>query len=1080
MRKLPVFLLLTATWIAACDKDGVTEPDIPNRAPVAVGAIPAQAIGPGETVTLDLSPWFNDPDGDLLAYSAQTSNAGLATASTAGNTLTIRAADQTTSKTSPETLPPDAADVYSERLDPENESDIRSLEALYKNRTAEATGNTALLTARVQETATITITARDPDGLTATQTFDVTVETVAEDNQAPQAIGAIPAQTVDVDQTIDVDAAPWFSDPDSDTLSYQAASMNVGVATVAASGSVVTVQGVAQGEAKIEIVASDPDGLTAAQTFDVTVREDDQIIVAFQADTHAAPEGSSVTLNLRTNAPVPSAVALRYALGVDADATTPNADASDYTDPAGGTLEIPAGSSSGAIEIPIDDDNDIEPTREVFTVTLSEPGAGDGYALGSPASATVHIMEGVCDRTPRVRDEIVRSAGLDGCADIDDRALAQIPALFLQGGQTPAKQGDAASGAGNVIASLREKDFTGLVNLRDLILSRNQLTGLPPNLFSDLTKLANLRLDNNRIETLPSGIFRNLSRLNELSLAQNRIDRLSKDVFAPLGGLVNINLSHNQIRELPAELFSSATQLEILNLTANQITELPAGIFLGLVRMKRIWLHDNPSAPIDFQLTMRRTDSENLLAPGPAAIAVHLAQGFPLTMEIPLSISGGTLSANSVVLEAGSESSAEVIVTRDANGQGGVQIAAGEIADLQPAAQGGVHFVLPDPLTLFGGTAHRPPVVLSQLPAMRFRVGDAPESLKISEYFRGPDGGVLTYAATAVDPNVVSAEVAGDLLTVRPQAGGSTKITVTATDANNLSAESVLLTSVREDRLGSFKIDLIYLDPEARALKSFFQSAANYWMTILEDTELPDVPLREELWRDCTDAPLQQPNPVDPIDDLAIAIEVQDFFGIGGGVAAAGVCSVREGSYLPVTGILTMDRADIPHLRESGRLEKVILHEMGHNLGIGTTWDKIDLLRNFPASSPYEKNTHFAGPLAIEAFDEAGGTNYPHEPKVPVDGNGAHWRLEVLYNELMTGVTFTDIFEPLSAITIQALADYGYTVNVDQAEAYALPGVVVAKRGGAQGIPYGDDILKAPIRVVDREGRTVRIIPPKE
>ncbi len=1202
-------LFLAATWIAACDKDGITEPDAPNRAPATVGAIPAQTIGAGETVTLDLSPWFNDPDEDMLAYSAQSSNAGLATASTSGNTLTIRAATREAGKNSPETLPPDAPDispdVSSERLDPEREADIRSLEALYKNRTvtSEAAENAIAISVAAKEIVTITVTARDPEGLTATQSFETmvnednqapvavgaipdqtletgqnvgidaapwfadpdgdelsyqaasshpdvatvavsgsvvtvqgvaegdaqieiaardpdgltaaqsfkaTVATVPEDNQAPQAVGAIPDQTLETGQNVGIDAAPWFADPDGDELSYQAASAHPNVATVAVSGSVVTVQGVAEGDAQIEIAASDPDGLTAAQSFKATV-ENTEIRVAFETDAVAAPEGASVTLNVLASSPLESAVTLHYALGVDADSESRAADASDYTDPAEGIIEIPAGSSSGVIEIHINDDGDIEPTREVFTVTLNEPDDGDGYALGSPASAAVQIKEGVCDRTPRVRDQIVREAGLGECADIDDQALAKITLLYLPENQTPAKQGDAPGAYGdpemrdgNVITSLREKDFDGLVNLLDLSLSRNQLTALPPNLFSDLTKLSHLRLEDNRIATLPSGIFGNLSRLQWLSLQQNQIDRLSKDMFnglsdlkilllgenrianlpedafEGLGSLVEINLGHNQIRELPAGAFSNLTQLETLNLVENRITALPAGIFLGLSRMKRVWLHGNSLGAITLNLNMRRTDNENLLAPGPAVIDIHLAQGFPLTMEIPLSISGGTLSANSILLKAGSESSTEVTVTRDANGQDGVQVAAGEIANLRPGARGGIEFNLPDPLTLFGATANSPPVALSQLPAMQFRAGDAPESLKISEYFRDPDGQSLTYAATVADPNVASVDVAGDFVTVRPQGGGSTKITVTATDTDNLSVESVLLASVREDRLGSFKIDLIYLDPEARALESVFQSAADYWMSILADTELPDAPLKEELWWDCTDAPLNQPNPVDPIDDLAIAISVTDFFGVGGGLAAAGVCSVREDSGLPVTGILQLDRADIPHLREKGALEQVILHEIGHTLGIGIIWDDLNLLRNVPASGEERTDTHFAGPLAIKAFDEAGGTNYPNEPKAPVDSNGAHWREEVMHTELMTGAANEGEHNPLSAITIQALADMGYAVNVDQAEAYALPGVVIAKRGAGQTISYGDDVLKNPIRIIDRDGRTVRIIPAKE
>ena len=93
---LPFLLFFAATWIAACDKDGITGPDLANRAPEAVGTIPAQTIGAGETVTVDVSPYFRDPDGDILTYSARTSDADVATASASGSTVTIGAAAQKT------------------------------------------------------------------------------------------------------------------------------------------------------------------------------------------------------------------------------------------------------------------------------------------------------------------------------------------------------------------------------------------------------------------------------------------------------------------------------------------------------------------------------------------------------------------------------------------------------------------------------------------------------------------------------------------------------------------------------------------------------------------------------------------------------------------------------------------------------------------------------------------------------------------------------------------------------------------------------------------------------------------------
>ena len=1246
---LPFLLFFAATWIAACDKDGITGPDLANRAPEAVGTIPAQTIGAGETVTVDVSPYFRDPDGDILTYSTRTSDADVATASASGSTVTIGAAAQKTGTVPARVAPTDTTGVSSGYLDMEKDASIRAIEELHRNQAAaiQASGSTVTITAAAQETVTVTVTARDPDGLSATQEISVTVDEV---NQAPEAVGTIPTQTVDAGQTVDVDAAPWFSDPDDDELTYEATTLDPSVAAVTVSGSIVTVEGVAQGAAKIEITASDPGGLSAMQSFETMV-EGAQAMVAFETNTLASPEGATVMLNIVASSPMESAVMLHYTLGVDMRTGTEDADESDYTDITGGSVEIEAGSSSGVIEIAINDDDDIEPTREVFTVTLNAPGEEDGYVLGSPASASVRIREGVCDRTPQVRDQIVQEAGLNECAQVNDRVLSRIRELDLWGGGTsgvnveakrdyralmeertiamrseecmsnawpsgddddlrrpqeqrsacepdalsknPERRQGASAGAGDVITSLRESDFAGLVNLEDLILSYNELAGLPPSVFSDIDNLELLLLDNNRLEalpanvfsglsdleflwlhenqltgipdgvfsdlpslmelrlgnnqitslpsgifsgltslealllgenlltvipanvfaglsklrrlwlhenqfaTLPTNVFRSLVDLEELRLSGNRIAGLSADVFANLGDLQRLGLRANQITELPAGIFSSLTSLqrlhapdnriadlpadifsgltnlELLDLEMNQLTELPAGIFSGLASMRALALKDNPGAPFTFNLKMRRTDNENLLEPGPASVDIHLAEAAPFFMEIPLSVHDGVLSADAALLEAGNESSMEITVARNADSQAGVQVVAGPIPKL-PSRVTGVEFEAPDPVVLFGLTTNNAPVAEREIPWMRFRAGDAAESVIASTYFRDPDGNDLTYAATVDDPGVASAYVAGERITVSPLGGGSTKVTVTATDTGNLSVESVFLVSVREDRSGSFDIDLLLVGPETHLLESVLQDAASWWMSILADTEFPDVPVTQNIRLGC--AGYESDQQIGTIDDLAIVITAERVDGELGVLAFAAPCSIRNGSYLPITGVVVIDADDIAWLRESGNLEEVILHEIGHVLGIGVIWHNLDLIQNLPSSGEEEKDTHFTGPLAIEAFDEAGGTNYTGGAKVPVASRGAHWRESVLDDELMTPFLNSGVLNPLSAITAQSLADMGYTVNVGQAELYRLPGASAAKQGGSRKIPYGNDIRRGVIQVVDRDGHVIRVI----
>ena len=111
-------------------------------------------------------------------------------------------------------------------------------------------------------------------------------------------------------------------------------------------------------------------------------------------------------------------------------------------------------------------------------------------------------------------------------------------------------------------------------------------------------------------------------------------------------------------------------------------------------------------------------------------------------------------------------------------------------------------------------------------------------------------------------------------------------------------------------------------------------------------------------------------------------------------------------------------------------LRGVLMHEMCHALGFGTSWTE-ELLKE-----PNGDDTHFAGPLAIKAFDAAGGSSYDGK-KVPATANG-HWRGEVFGNELMSASVDMSHPAPLSAITIQAMADLGYLVDVAQADDYTL------------------------------------------
>ena len=898
-----------------------------------------------------------------------------------------------------------------------------------------------------------------------------------------------------------------------------------------------------------------------------------------------AYEGLDAIVSVRLDPPPTSSIAVRYTLGADGDPATADADTADYR--ADGSVSVPAGTGAIEARIAIRDDDDIEPAREAFLFTLDAPAAGAGYELGATTSTQVTIAEGVCDRTPEIRDALTVRSRADRCSAVTTAHLG-ITTLNLAGTAIPTLGPGDLSGlynlrnldlsgvgfaefpagvfadltrletlrlrnngfemlpegafeglsnlvtldlAGNELAALRAEAFRDLPALRTLQLSGNAFTTLAPGSFTELPKLERLNLSDNDFETLPDGAFTGLSALLWLYLGNGRIAELSGNTFSGLAGLESLLLQDtgietlpegvfaglpslrelrldrnalasvpegafseltrleslrlygNRLAALPPEPFAGLTGLRLLRLDRNRLPELPERVFVGLASLDTLLLADNPGAPFALGLQLERIDNPDPAAAGPARIALSVIEGAPFAMTVPLSARGGTLSSESAVLEAGSERSAEVTVTATEDGQSEVQVVAGP-APAVPARVTGIQIGLGDPLILFGEGVNAPPVPEREVALQRMQAGGHQTMLTAADYFRDPEGADLRISAASADAAVASATAAGGVVTLTPVAAGSTTVTLTATDPPGATSELSFRVTVREAAARPFDIDVILLDQVTDSQAEAFEDAVDFWSAILADTELPDVPLGQDVAPGCWDITTDQR--IGAVDDIVMVASVREIDGVDGVLARAGPCVVRAGSRLPAVGALELDAADLARLEEEGNLkdvEEVILHEIGHVLGIGTVWVDHGLLRN-PSFHNSGADTHFTGPLAIAAFDERGGQNYDDGEKVPVEnvsGPGAadsHWRESVLGHELLTPFQAAGERDLLSLITVQSLADLGYSVKVGLAEIYRVPGPTGGARATpARMIPYGDDILRGPIRVVDRDGRVVRIIP---
>ena len=345
--------------------------------------------------------------------------------------------------------------------------------------------------------------------------------------------------------------------------------------------------------------------------------------------------------------------------------------------------------------------------------------------------------------------------------------------------------------------------------------------------------------------------------------------------------------------------------------------------------------------------------------------------------------------------------------------------------------------------------------------------------------FAVTDGDGSTAAGTAVTGSDGRASTA---FTTGSVAGAAQRVSVTVAGT----ALSAAFTAVAEADHTGFNIGLKYLSPATPAQQQAFANARLRWESVI-NADLEDV-LLQALAGQCGD---DSPAVDQTVDDVLILVRLAPRDGPGGILGGAGPCFIRSTDPpadpvdpLTVMGAMEFDTEDLQQLEDEGLLEDVILHEMGHVLGIGTLWDFQGLLADpsldpgggtIPGADP-----HFTGSQAIAAFDDAGGGAYVGE-KVPVEDTGgvgtadSHWRESVLDNELMTGFIGSGS-NPLSGITITSLADQGYPVNLAAADPFSFLLGSLRAFDSRPKLQLKNDILRHPIRMVDRHGRVTGVL----
>ncbi|MXX56623.1 MAG: hypothetical protein F4205_16900 [Gemmatimonadetes bacterium] len=189
----------------------------------------------------------------------------------------------------------------------------------------------------------------------------------SDDNQAPTAVGSIPAQTLTAGEVVTLDLASSFNDPDGDALTYSATTSNPAVASPTVSGSTLTIAGVSEGSAAVTVTATDPGGLTATQNVAVTVQRPNAAPTATGTVSPQVLEvGGEVSLNLADYFSDPDGDALAYA-------ATSSSTAVAITRVAGSIMTITGRATGDATVTATATDPDGLSVSQMVMVTVQEP-----------------------------------------------------------------------------------------------------------------------------------------------------------------------------------------------------------------------------------------------------------------------------------------------------------------------------------------------------------------------------------------------------------------------------------------------------------------------------------------------------------------------------------------------------------------------------------------------------------------------------------------------------------------------------------------------------------------------------------
>ncbi|MGH7581826.1 MAG: leishmanolysin-related zinc metalloendopeptidase [Gemmatimonadales bacterium] len=322
---------------------------------------------------------------------------------------------------------------------------------------------------------------------------------------------------------------------------------------------------------------------------------------------------------------------------------------------------------------------------------------------------------------------------------------------------------------------------------------------------------------------------------------------------------------------------------------------------------------------------------------------------------------------------------------------------------------------------------------------------------------------------------VTFSNIAGDGVVTGPQGisdsrglASPTDWRLGATGSSTMAASTPLGTApvdfTASGSAAPFRIDLRFISTPSADVRDAFVAAARRWMGIITahlGAVAVDLPSGA-----CISG---QPAINESVEDVIIFADVEPIDGPGGILGAAGPCAVRSSGTLTAVGSMHFDSADLQSLLDNSQLVATVTHEMAHVLGFGTSWQA--MTSGLGGSDPL-----FLGPQTLSVWPAvaaslglSAGGGVPLEECGGAGTRDSHWRERTTCGsltsdfgaELMTGyIEPPGVFMPLSRVTLAAIADLGYSVNLDAADPFA-ENLLAAPNMTRQPTPINEQLLSA-------------------